>query len=164
MREDKIPSGNTDYIHRECSIKNMEAGSSIIEVIIAMVILMVALLGIFASLTYAINYNAGNNARSQALAILQQEIELMRSKKFTPTSGTDPELTGGIKPTKLRTLGGNRFKVDVTVNDHPFNDSVYVNNNSTIKEITITVSLDRPTPGWQTAVPAKVILRRARSN
>ena len=32
------------------------------------------------------------------------------------------------------------------------------------KEITVTVTLENPTPGWQTALPATVVLRRARAN
>ncbi len=55
-----------------------QSGFSLIEVVLALVILLVALLGVFLSFTYAISYNAGNNSRSQALAILQQQVEKMR--------------------------------------------------------------------------------------
>lgn len=133
---------------------NEEKGFSLVEVVVAMTILLIVLLGVFATFTYAVNYNAGNNARSQALAVLQQEVELMRSAKFTPTI-TDPTLKAEIKlPKPAESADGNKFIVQIQV----------VDISSTIKEITVTVTLDRPTPGWQTSVPATVILRRVRSN
>jgi Tfp pilus assembly protein PilV len=164
MKEVKIKLDNKNDSHDKSSIRYTEDGSSLVEVIVAITILLVALLGVFASLTYAINYNSGNNARSQALAVLQQEIEQMRSKKFTP-SLTDSELTGGVKTDKtVVTSDGNKFKVSVTIDDDPFTTGVQTDITKTIKEITVAVALDRPTPGWQTAVPATVILRRTRSN
>src|SRR6185369_4212537 len=73
-----------------------ESGFTLIEVAVAMVIILIALLGVVFTFTYAIMYNMGNNSRSQALAVLQQEVEQMRAKKFTPTA-TDTELSGGAK-------------------------------------------------------------------
>ena len=166
MRKFKSITNDKKANHYASSVKNNEDGFSIVEVVAAMAILLVALLGIFVSFTYAVTYNAGNNSRSQALAILQQEVEQMRSKKFTPTpTVTDSILSGGVKPTKLVTLpNGNRFNVDITVDDDPLTDDVQINSATTFKEITVKVTLDRPTPGWQTAVPAIVVLRRTRSN
>ena len=142
-----------------------EAGFSLIEVIIAFMIFLVALLGVFITFTYAVNYNAGNNSRAQALAVMQREVEQIRSYKFTPT-GTDAQLTGGVKATKTVTSAdNNRFKVGITVDNDPATAGVQGETTvTTIKEITITVTLDRPTPGWQTAVPSTVILRRVRAN
>lgn len=147
-----------------------EGGFSLVEVIIAMVILLVALLGVFLTFTYAVNYNAGNNTRSQALSILQQEVELMRSAKFTPTKtdqGPYPiaDLRGGVQtPRVITSADNNRFRVNVTVDDDPETSGVQINTATTLKEITIVVMPDSPTPGWQTAVPATVVLRRVRSN
>jgi prepilin-type N-terminal cleavage/methylation domain-containing protein len=144
--------------------KNEEGGFSLVEVIIAMLILLVALLGVFLTFTYAVNFNAGNYARSQALVVLQQEVELMRSAKFTP-GVTDTTLTGGVKTAKIvTTTNGNRFRVSITVDDDTVTTGVQTNAASTLKEVTITVSSESPTPGWQSAVPAKVYLRRVRSN
>ena len=149
-----------------------EGGFSLIEVIIAMIILMVSLLGVFITFTYAVNYNAGNYARSQALAVLQREVELIRSGKFTP-GVTDtgpypskPDLTGGEKAARvIQTADGSRFRVVITVDNDPFTDEVQTNEtNVTLKEITIRVSSDSPTPGWQSAVPATIVMRRVRSN
>lgn len=144
-----------------------ESGFSLVEVICAMVILLIALLGVFVTFTYSINYNAGNSSRSQALALLQQEVERMRSKKFTPDF-THPDLYGGVKPVRSYTaLNGNKFKIAVSIDNNPATPNVIDSNealNPTIKQINITVTLDSPTPGWQTSVPATVILQRVRGN
>ena len=146
------------------SEKSNAGGFSLIEVIIAMVILMIVLLGVFVTFTYAVNYNAGNNSRSQALAVLQQEIELLRSAKFTPEI-TDANLLGGAQATRtVSSADGNRFRVQITVDDDPFTAGVQTDTNKTLKEVTLTITLENPTPGWQTAVPATVILRRVRAN
>ncbi len=146
------------------SIKRIEDGFSLIEVVIAMVVLMVVLLSVFGSFTYAVNFNAGNNSRSQALAVLQQEVEIMRSAKFTPAF-SDSNLLGGVKPARVvSSADGNRFRVNITVDDDPFAAGVQADTSKTLKEITLIISLENPTPGWQTSVPATVILRRVRGN
>src|SRR5215207_7281575 len=70
-----------------------EAGFSLIEAAVALVIILVALLGVAWTITYAINYNAGNNNRAKVLAVLQREVERLRSAKFTPST-TDAVLAG----------------------------------------------------------------------
>lgn len=142
-----------------------EADFSLVEAVIALIILLIVVSGVFATFAYAVNYNAGNNSRSQALAVLQQEAELMRSAKFTSsttdnyTPGTPDDgrrdITAGVKATRIATsANGFSFKVQTTV----------VDISTTLKEITITVMLDSPTLGWQTAVPATVVLRRVQAN
>ena len=146
--------------------KSGEAGFSLIEISIAMVVFLIAVLGVFISFAYAVNYNSGNASRAQALALLQQKVEQMRSARFLPLS-TDPPLTGGTKPADVVTApDGNLYSLQVTVDDDPFTPGVQVDttNQSKFKEIRVTVSLEAPTPGWQTSVPAKVILRRVRGN
>jgi prepilin-type N-terminal cleavage/methylation domain-containing protein len=145
-----------------------ESGFSLVEVICAMVILLIALLGVFVTFTYSVNYNAGNSSRSQALSLLQEEVEQMRSKQFTPDF-TDPDLYGGVKADRHVTeYNGNKFKIAVSIDNNPATPNVIEANEATddptIKQISITVTLDSPTPGWQTAVPATVILQRVRGN
>lgn len=150
---------------------NGDGGFSLVEAIIAMLILLIALLGVFMTFTYAINYNTGNYARSQALVVLQREVELMRSGKFTP-GGVDqgpypdkPDLRGGTQAARtVQTTDGNRFRVNITVDDDPSTTAVDTNTNSTLKHITIVVTTESPTPGWQSAIPATVVMRRVRSN
>lgn len=157
-------SKNHEHGRRSGGAKTADDGFTLIEVLIAMTILMIVLLGVFVSFTYAVNYNAGNNSRSQALAVLQQEVELLRSAKFTPQI-TDANLLGGEHAARtVSSADGNRFRVQVTIDDDPFAANVQVDTSKTLKEITLTVTLENPTPGWQTSVPARVILRRVRAN
>ncbi|HTH50477.1 MAG TPA: prepilin-type N-terminal cleavage/methylation domain-containing protein [Pyrinomonadaceae bacterium] len=140
-----------------------ESGFTLVETTIAMVIILVAMLGVAFSLTYAINYNSGNASRAKCLAVLQQEVERMRSAKFTP-GFTDPSLAGG-STTRTVTSAGNTFNITTDVDNDPFtlgvqDDSVF----TSLKEIRITAQLAAPSPGWQTAVSATFILRRVRSN
>lgn len=144
-----------------------ESGFSLVEVICALVILLIALLGVFVTFTYSVNYNAGNSSRSQALSLLQEEVEQMRSKKFTPDF-THSDLYGGVKADRhITAYNGNKFKIAVSIDNDPTTPAVIDSNEAldpTIKQISITVTLDSPTPGWQTAVPATVLLQRVRGN
>jgi prepilin-type N-terminal cleavage/methylation domain-containing protein len=143
---------------------SVEAGFSLIEVSIAMVVFLIAVLGVFISFAYAVSYNSGNSSRAQALALLQQKVEQMRSLRFVPTS-TDDGLTGGTKaPESVVAPDGNRYRFQVVVDDNPFTEVVDVDPTTKFKEVSVTVSLEAPTPGWQTSVPATVILRRVRGN
>jgi prepilin-type N-terminal cleavage/methylation domain-containing protein len=159
-------------------VSYVQSGFTLVETMVALVIVLVALLGVFYSFTYAILYNAGNATRTQCLATMQQEVEQIRAAKFTPTqtdsyapSGANcrtdglRDLTGGVKTAcRIQAPNGGDFRVETTVDDDPFTTGVQVDATSTMKEITITVRLDSPSPGWQTAVPATVILRRTRGN
>jgi prepilin-type N-terminal cleavage/methylation domain-containing protein len=148
-------------------LRKGEEGFTLVETTCALVIILIALLGVAVSFTYAITYNAGNQARVQALAMLQQEVEQIRAAKFTPTV-TDPSLTGGVKATRsVLSPTGTHFTIQDTVDNDPFTAGVQDDlavPNPTLKEITVTTRLEAPSPGWQTAVPATVVLRRTRSN
>jgi Tfp pilus assembly protein PilV len=179
--------------------KNMqraESGFSLIEVMFAFVIIMIAMLGVLTVFTYAIQYNAGNKTRSEALTILQQEVERYRAAKFNAGSPPDNftpgtlddgrrDITGGRKATRtVTTATGNIYTVEVSVDndpavantpdppnlDIPQDDTHQCQSpqgdpvDCTLKEITIRVKLAAPSPGWQTAVPAVVVLERVRGN
>jgi Tfp pilus assembly protein PilV len=146
------------------SQSNREAGFSLIEATMAIVILLITLLGVFSVFTYAIVYNTGNNTRSQALSVLQKEVEQTRSAKFTPVI-TDSELTGGVKAAKnVAAADGSNYKVEITVDDDPLTAGVQTDSTKTIKEITITVSPAHGVAAWQTAVPTTIVMRRVRGN
>lgn len=165
---DEIPviprSGAAGESHSE---RDGERGSSLIEVACALVIILVALLGVAFAFTYAINYNAGNSSRSKSLAVLQQEVEQLRAAKFTPTI-TDAALTGGTKtPRSVTAPTGESFTVLISVDNDPLTTGIQDDAsipNPTFKEISVTSQLANPSPGWQTAIPATVILRRVRAN
>jgi prepilin-type N-terminal cleavage/methylation domain-containing protein len=152
---------------QEKPLKTTEKGFSLLETTAALVIFLVATLGVYTTFTYSVSYNAGNSSRSQALSVLQQKVEQLRSAKFTPGK-TDDELKGGVKtPETLTAPDGSPFRVETTVDDDPFTDGVQIDSTNkavTLKEITVKVVLDRPAPGWQTAIPATIVLRRVRGN
>jgi Tfp pilus assembly protein PilV len=144
--------------------KNGASGFALVEVIIAFAVFFIVMLGVFSAFIYCVSYNAGNYTRAQALTVLQRETEQLRSSKFNPYS-TDSALTGGTKPPKLVvSADGNRYSVQTVVDDDPFVSGVQTDATKKFKEITVTVNLENPTPGWQTAVPARTILRRVRAN
>ena len=107
-------------------------GFTLVECVIALLIIMIALLGVFSVFTYAITYNAGNKARAQALAILQQEVERYRAAKFNGVPETDNftpgdpddgrrDITGGRKADRTVTApSGMAFTVRVSVDNAPF--------------------------------------------
>lgn len=167
MKDDRVKQAKrdvSDSFPDRNRPREEEAGFTLIEVVIAMVILLIALLGVFVTFTWAVTYNAGNDSRSEALALLQGEVEFLRSAKFT--SGVmDSTLAGGTRP-QVPLIGpsGNAYTVDVTIDDNPFSPGVQVDNNRSLKEITVTVSLVSPTPGWQTSVPSTVRFQRVRGN
>lgn len=142
-----------------------ESGFSLVEVAVALVVLMIAMLGVAATFAYAINYNAGNYSRAQGLAVLQREVEQLRSARFTPMV-TDLVLQGGTKPQRTVTLpNGTIYNINTVVDNDPVAGGIQ---NETVptsyKEITVTITLALPSPGWQTAVPIKAVLRRVKSN
>ncbi|MDM7922775.1 MAG: prepilin-type N-terminal cleavage/methylation domain-containing protein [Pyrinomonadaceae bacterium] len=149
------------------SSKTANGGFTLIEVSVAMVVVLIALLGVFMTITYAITWNAGNNSRAQALAILQEEVERLRSAKFTPYF-TDDGLRGGIQSTRTVTSpNGGVFSVRVQVDNDPAAAGIQTEADvpdPTLKEVEILVRLENPSPGWQTAIPATIVMRRVRSN
>ena len=108
------------------------SGFTLIEVVIALLIIMISVLGVFSVFAYAITYNAGNKARAQALAILQQEVERYRAAKFNGIPETDNftpgdpddgrrDITGGRKADRVVTASsGLSFTVRVSVDNAPY--------------------------------------------
>jgi len=147
------------------------AGFTLVEVVIAFLIIMIALLGVVNAFTYAIRYNTGNNSRAQALAILQEEIELLRSAKFSgigTNKVVDPLLTGGTKAAKSVTAAnGFVYNIRDEVDNDPQTAAIEdeaTAPNTALKQIRITVSIDHSAPGWQTAVPITAVMLRTRGN
>lgn len=164
MHLDRLSSTTRDLSARAAE-RSDQRGFTLIETAVALVIILVALLGVVFTFTYAINYNSGNNARAASLAVLQQQVELVRAAKFTPTI-TDPLVQGGTKADQdIATPNGMHFTVSITVDNDPFTPDIQDESTpTTLKEITITSRLSSPTPGWQFNIPTTVVLRRTRSN
>lgn len=181
MENNKLTIKKDRICHSQAKGKKDESGFSLIEVIIALVILLIVVLGVFAAFTFATAYNAGNSRRSQALSVLQEEVELLRSAKFT-RNGTDNyapttpdngrrDLTGGTKTLKTVTSKGDGsvYTVQTIVDDDPFAAGIDVDSclpscTKTLKEITVIVTPQAVTGSWVTAFPTKFVFRRVRSN
>ncbi len=172
---------NVTEIQRIVSSKRKtEAGSSLVEVIIALLILTIAVLGVLGVFAYATQLNTGNSNRSQALSVLQKEVELLRSAKFTPavvsnsTTATPTcataddggrDVTGGIKATQRRCgADGTVYFVETTIDDDPFAAGTQVNAALTMKEITLTVTPIGANGTWITAYRTRAVFRRVRAN
>jgi Tfp pilus assembly protein PilV len=147
-----------------------EAGFSLVEVIIAMLIMIIMMMGMLTVFTYAVQYNRGNNLRSQALTVLQQEAEIYRSTKFTP-SVTDAVLLGGTKAPKTATSAdGTVFTVLTTVDNDPAVANIQTSETMpsgkacTLKEIKIVVTPRDAQAAWQTAIVTDVTIQRVRGN
>lgn len=162
-----------------CRHKAGESGFSLLEAVIALLILLVAVIGIFAAITYSTTYNSGNSRRSQALSVLQREVELLRSAKFLPAPRgadsvtADPnaddgrrDLTGGVKPDRTVVSGdGSRYVVQTVVDDDPFVAGTQVDPTKHLKEIRVTVVALGSTMGtWETGYQTTAVFRRVRSN
>ena len=161
---DKCKSPQYKFMKSNLRTRKNEAGFSLLEALVALVIMLIVLLGVSSAFTYAVIYNTGNNTRSQTLSVLQREVELIRSYKFTSTI-TDDTLTGGEKVAKYVTSAdGSNYKVMVVVDDDPFTTGNQINTAKTLKEITITVTPTNKVAVWQTSNISTVVMRRVRGN
>jgi prepilin-type N-terminal cleavage/methylation domain-containing protein len=158
-------------------VKKNEEGFSLVEVVIAMVVMLVALLGVFGAFIFAVKFNAGNSWRSQALSVLQKEVELIRSAKYTPTitdnytpadqNDNRRDLVGGTKaPRFITAIDGVSYKVETFVDNDPVTVGVQSANESTtnFKEITITVTPQATNGNWVIGYPVTAVFSRVRSN
>lgn len=154
-----------------------EGGFTLIEAVIALVILMIVVAGVFAAFTYATTLNTGNSRRSQALSVLQKEVELLRSAKFvlggadtyTPVDCNDPRrnLTGTAgTPRTLAcpAIDGVTYLIQTEIDDDPFTAGQQVDATKHLKEIRVTVTQPARPGSWETAYVTRAVFRRVRSN
>jgi Tfp pilus assembly protein PilV len=152
-----------------------EGGFSLIENCISLVVLMVAVLGVFSAFAYSTKFNSGNSHRSQALSVLQKEVESLRSAKFTPSMTdnfaiVDPDdgrrdITGGVKTARnVTAVDGTIYRVATTIDDDPFTTGVQTDATKSMKEISIVVTPQSTSGTWETASSTRAVFRRVRSN
>jgi prepilin-type N-terminal cleavage/methylation domain-containing protein len=160
---------------------NSESGFTLIEAVIALVILLIVVAGVFAAFTYSATLNTGNSRRSQALSVLQKEVELLRSAKFvnqagggadsyTPVDCNDPRrnLTG-TADNAPRTLAcpaidGMTYLIETEIDDDPFTPFQQIDATKNLKEIRVTVTQPARAGSWETVYRTRAIFRRVRSN
>ena len=154
-----------------------ENGFTLIEAIVALVILMIVVTGVFAAFTYSATLNTGNSRRSQALSVLQKEVELLRSAKFvgggadnyTPVDCNDPRRdltgTGGTpRTTACPAIDGMTYQIQTEIDDDPFTAGPQVDATMHLKEIRVTVTQPARPGSWETAYVTRAVFRRVRAN
>lgn len=163
-----------------------EGGFTLIEMIIALLILFIVVMGVFAAVTYATKFNYGNSQRSQGLSVLQREVELLRSAKFTPATvsqTTTPtptcatpdngsrDITGGTKAPEVRCgVDGTLYQVVTQIDDDPTTPNVVDTDvvsiyHPSLKEIKVEVIPAGAKPNeWVTANKIVAVFRRVKAN
>jgi type II secretory pathway pseudopilin PulG len=134
---------SSDNLQKSERVHNLESGFTLIEMVIALVILFIAVMGVFAAVTWATRYNRGNSQRSQALAVMQREIEFLRSAKFTPTTLStthNAQTTMPVCPAAINADNGSRDLSGGTRTD--FRCGI----DGTVYQVTVTIDDDPSTP------------------
>lgn len=148
-----------------------ESGFTLPEVIVAGGIMIILCVGILTSYSHVINLNRGNNIRSQALTVLQREVEEFRSFRFVPGT-TDARLNAGNYAnykTGVLSADAIPFNISVEVDNDPFDTvgpalDAISNANCRFKQIKITAVMQNAEQGWLSQLNTEVIIQRVRSN
>ena len=124
-----------------------QSGFTLLESVIAMVLMLVVALGSASLFSYSIYNNSGGADRATSLAIAQQQIERLRSARFTSTV-TDANLNAGTPVTSTVVSDGRQFRLTVAIDDNPSTDAIDVNAATNLKGITVTVVSQSIGRGW----------------
>jgi prepilin-type N-terminal cleavage/methylation domain-containing protein len=145
-----------------------QRGFTLPEVLIAAVILIVLAVGTLSVFSYVVRINRGENLRSQALTVMQKEIEHYRSLKYVPVASglTSAELTAC--PRTQITFGapftsadGQQFDLFVTIDNIPAGTEDATN----FKQIMIEAKPTIPERDvWLQNLNTSVTFQRVRSN
>lgn len=142
------------------------SGFTLVEVLIAASIMIILCVGTLSVFSYAVKINAGNNLRSQALTVLQAEVEYYRSLKFVRnTTVSDTQLYAGNYTRPQRTSAdGTVFNITVTITNVTHTGSPATEANCTLKEIRINTVMANPQPGWLANMRTDLTVYRVRAN
>jgi type II secretory pathway pseudopilin PulG len=140
-------------------------GFTLVEVIVAASIMIVLCIGTLTVYTYVIKINAGNNLRSQAQSVLQQEAEYYRSLKFVPI-GSDTGLNAGTYSRPNRTSAdGTVFTLSVVITNLPLVGGAASSDSTvTLKQIQITAAPLVTRTGWLSNLNTNLTIQRVRAN
>jgi Tfp pilus assembly protein PilV len=100
-----------DYLSK--NKRQRQQGFTLIETSVALVVMMIGGLGIAAVFAYAIRNNTGARDRAAALAVAQQELEILRHLSYS-----DPALTATVNPiTRETTSAGRSYSIRTNIQD-----------------------------------------------
>jgi len=130
-----------------------EGGFTLLETSIAMVVMMVGALACSSLFVFSIQNNVGGSERALSMAVAQQQLEQIRSVKYT-----DATLNTGTFNFTVNT-GGRTYSVQRVVASETNAD----NTAKQLKRITITVTPQAAGPNW-TRTPVVLTSYRSTSN
>jgi type II secretory pathway pseudopilin PulG len=138
-------------------------GFTLIEVMVAASIMIILCVGVLSVFSFAVQINAGNNLREQALTVLQKEVEYYRSLKYVPNqTQTDPALVAGTYTRPDRTSeDGTVFHISVQITNVSIDTT---ETGCTLKQIKVTATPAVQRSGWLANLHTDVTFQRVRSN
>ena len=139
------------------------SGFTLIEVLVAASIMVILCVGVLSVFSFAVQINAGNNLREQALTVLQKEVEYYRSLKYVPNqTQTDPALVAGTYTRPDRTSeDGTVFHISVQITNVSIDTT---ETGCTLKQIKVTATPAVQRSGWLANLHTDVTFQRVRSN
>lgn len=150
------------------SLSGGQSGFTLVEAIVACLVMIILCVGMFTVFGHVIRLNRGNDIRSQALTVLQKEVEFYRALKYVPVD-SDPLLDGHTQTTtktNVPSASGMLFDIDVTIDNDPKTEFVQTGNEDTcrFKEITIEAkpSMAQPVGSWLANLKTKIAFQRVR--
>jgi type II secretory pathway pseudopilin PulG len=144
------------------------SGFTLIEVLVAASIMIILCVGVLSVFSFAVQINAGNNLREQALTVLQKEVEYYRSLKYVPNqTQTDPALVAGtyIRPDRT-SEDGTVFHISVEI-DNDLSTAApdgTPETNYTLKQIKVIATPAVQRSGWLANLHTDITFQRVRSN
>jgi len=163
-----VVSKNSESLTRRV---RLAAGFTLVEVLVAAGIMIILCVGTLTVFTHAVRINRGNNLRSQAQSVLQQEVEYYRSLKFVPGAETSADLVNhrstdiyaGSHTRPQRTSPDGRV-FDITVTVVNIAPPSTVEELCRFKEITIVAVPHVPESGWLANLNTNLVIQRVRAN
>ena len=163
-------------IKRNANHSQPNRGFTLVEVIVAASIMIVLCVGVLSVFSYVVKINRGENLRTQAQSVLQQETEYYRSLKFIPGAQTiadlpnhrNAEMYAGthIRPDRTSADGKRNFKITVTITNKSYLPAGTTDEaHCTLKEMKIEAKLPSGQEvGWLANLKTEVTILRSRSN
>lgn len=149
--QDRLVDTQTSLV-RGCPQHVGEEGFTLIETTIALVLMLIVALGSASLFSFSVYNNSGGSDRAVSLAIAQQAMEALRGATFNGTT-TDARLNAGTVVQNGVIRDGRSFNVTRTV----------VDNSTTLKSITITVTSAGIVTGWASGAGGTITLISQRS-
>ncbi len=167
---------NQSFDYSQSGKARRDEGFTLIEVMIAASIMIVLSVGVLSVFSYVVKINRGENLRTQAQSVLQQEIEFYRSLKFIPGAQTTSDLPNHrnsvlyagthTRPNRTSADGNQIFNITVIVTNLSYVPAGTTDEaHCTLKQIKVEAKLPPgQETGWLANLRTDVTIQRVRSN